>query len=303
MRRMTSNQNKTKIKEYIARTIKPYIFRDSKLLQGIKKEQKGLEIGPSHSPIAPKREGYCVETVDYLSADELKEHYKNDGVNLEAIEPVDYIWKGGSYYQLIQKEGYYDYIIASHMIEHSTDFCGFLKDCSKMMKKNGILRLAVPDKRYCFDRYRMTTGLAEIVNNAYKPAKLQSVGDVAEYYMNVVARKGRISWDKPFLPMFCIDRDKDFAFLHDPNTVLSSMKRVEEGEYIDIHHYVFTPASFKLLLYDLRLLEMTDLKIVHMWNTRGNEFIVTLQKTEEKKQWNPQYRKHLLRMRDKQNRV
>lgn len=299
MKQTTLNQIKTKIKTYIL----PHFFRNSKFLQGISKEQKGLEIGPSYSPIAPKRKGYCVETVDYLSADDLKEHYKNDGVNLEAIEPVDYIWKGGSYYQLIQKEGYYDYIIASHMIEHSTDFCGFLNDCSKMMKKNGILRLAVPDKRYCFDCYRATTGLAEIVNNAYRPAQLQSVGAVAEFYMNVVMRKGHISWDKPFFPMFYCNRNKDFTFVHDYHTALSGMKRVEEGEYIDIHHYVFTPASFELLIYDLRLLEMIDLKIAHMWNTRGNEFIVTLQKTEEKIEWNPQYRQYLLRMRDKQNRI
>lgn len=298
---------KTKIKSCIPRKIKTYfVGRNSKFLQGISKDMKGLEIGPSHSPIVPKREGYCVETVDHLSAEELKEHYKNDGVNLKAIEPVDYIWRGGSYYQLIQKEGYYDYIIASHMIEHSTDFCGFLKDCSKLLTKNGILRLAVPDKRYCFDHYRTTTGLAEIVNNFYKPTDLQSVGDVAEYYMNVVMRKGRISWDKPFLPIFRFGagcRDKDFSFVHDHHTALAGMKRVEEGEYIDIHHYVFTPASFELLLNDLRLLEMIDLKIVHMWDTYGNEFIVTLQKTEEKLEWNPLYRQRLLRMRDKQNRV
>lgn len=282
------------------------VRRRDKFLQGIDKEQRGLEIGPSHSPVVPKRCGYCVETVDYLSAEELKEHYKNDGVDLEAIEPVDYIWKGGSYYQLIQKEHYYDYIIASHMIEHSTDFCGFLKDCSMLLKTNGILRLAVPDKRYCFDHYRMTTGLAEIVDNAQTPCMLQSVGNVAEYYMNVVMRRGSISWDKPLFPLFGsgqMYRAAEFTFVHDKDTALDGIRRVREGEYIDIHHYVFTPSSFRLLIYDLRLLELTDLKIVHMWETRRNEFIVTLQKTDERVQWNPQYRQKLLRMRDKENRV
>ena len=298
---------KKKIKLLIPQSIKVYVInRNSKFLQGIGKEQRGLEIGPSHSPIVPKRDGYYVETVDWLSQDELREHYKNDGVNLDAIEPVDYVWKGGSYYALIRKENYYDYIIASHMIEHATDFCGFLKDCSRMLKPNGILRLAVPDKRYCFDHYRTTTGLAEIVNNAYMPQNLQSVGTVAEYYMNVVARKGSISWDKPFLGItdyLTNHRYKDFSFVHNIKTVLDGMQKVGEGEYIDLHHYVFTPASFELLIYDLRLLEMIDLKIVHMWNTWGNEFIVTLQKTEEILSWDPQYRQQLLRMRDKQNRI
>ena len=295
------------IKALVPEAIKMYrADRKGKLLQGIRKEQRGLEIGPSHSPIAAKRNGYCVESVDWLSEDELKEHYKNAGVNLEEIEPVDYIWKGGSYYELIRKDNYYDYIIASHMIEHSTNFCGFLNDCSKLLKQNGILRLAVPDKRYCFDHYRMTTGLAEVVDNAHMPDRLQSVGNVAEYYMNVVKRKGSLSWEKPFLPIvndIMNHRTEDFTFVHDRNTALDGMKRVGKGEYIDIHHYVFTPASFELLIHDLRLLEMIDLKITHMWDTKGNEFIVTLQKTEEEPEWNPQYRRRLLRIRDKQNRV
>ena len=279
------------------------INRQDKLLWGIDKEQKGLEIGPSHQPVAPKRCGYCVETVDYKSAEELKEHYKNIGVDIKAIEPVDYIWNGGSYYQLIQKEHYYDYIIASHMIEHCVDFCGFLKDCSILLKPDGILRLAVPDKRYCFDHYRMTTGLAEVVDNAETPCRLQSVGNVADYYINVVRRNGIISWNKPFLGSGRKNRGWEVTFVHNKDTVLNEINRVRAGEYIDIHHYVFTPSSFRLLINDLRLLEVTDMKIVHMWETWGNEFIVTLQKTNERLQWNPQYREKLLRIRDKENRV
>lgn len=300
------SQMKGGINAIIPQAVKTRLVkRNDKFLQGIDKEQYGLEIGPSHSPIVPKRCGYCVETVDYLSADELKEHYKNDGVHLEAIEPVDYIWKGGSYYQLIQKKYYYDYIIASHMIEHTTDFCGFLKDCSLLLKPNGILRLAVPDKRYCFDHYRMTTGLAEVVDNAQTQDGLQSVGNIAEYYMNVVKCKGKISWDKPLFSFAGGNhyRAREFAFVHDKDTALDGMKRTGQGEYIDIHHYVFTPSSFRLLIYDLRLLGMIDLKIAHMWGTYGNEFIVTLKKTEEKSEWNPQYRQKLLIMRDRENRV
>lgn len=227
-------------------------------------------------------------------------------MDLDAIEPVDYVWKGGSYYQLIQKENYYDYIIASHMIEHSTDFVGFLQDCSRLLKQGGVLRLAVPDKRYCFDHYRSTTELSEVLNNAIAQEHLQSAGNVADYYLNVVARKGQISW-KNSIGAACSSLigtgQRDDTFLHDANAVMDGIRRVKEGEYIDIHHYVFTPASFELLIYDLRILEMTDMKIIHMWNTCGNEFIVTLKKAEEKDTWNPQYRKRLLRQRCRQNRV
>ena len=286
--------------------LKIFIYRKKRFLDGISKEQKGLEIGPSHSPIVPKKEGYHVETIDWLDQTGLREHYKNDDVNLDTIEPVDYVWKGGSYSQLIQKSNHYDYIIASHMIEHTTNFAGFLQDCSNLLKKDGILRLAVPDKRYCFDHYRYTTSIAEVLNNAYMPNDLQSVGNVAEHLLNAVSRRGRISWNKPALSVldFLMKyRNKDYRFIHDKNTVMDGMRRACENQYIDIHHYVFTPASFELLIYELRVLEVIDMKITHMWNTRRNEFIVTLQKTEEKAELDLQYRRRLLRARDKQNRI
>ena len=58
------------------------INRQDKLLWGIDKEQKGVEIGTSHQSVAPKRCGYCVETVDYKSAEGLKEHYYRAGCSL-----------------------------------------------------------------------------------------------------------------------------------------------------------------------------------------------------------------------------
>lgn len=286
--------------------LKIFIYREKKFLDGIRKEQKGLEIGPSHSPVVPKKEGYHVENVDWLDQAGLREHYKNDHVNLDTIEPVDYVWKGGSYSQLIQKSNYYDYIIASHMIEHTTNFAGFLQDCSNLLKRDGILRLAVPDKRYCFDHYRYTTSIAEVLNNACMPNDLQSVGNVAEYYMNVVQRKGQISWNKPALSVFDFlmkHRYRDYRFIHGKGLIMDEMRRACENQYIDIHHYVFTPASFELLIYDLRVLEVIDMKITHMWNTRRNEFIVTLQKTAEKEELDISYRQQLLRARDKQNRI
>lgn len=189
---------------------------------------------------------------------------------------------------MIQKEQYYDYIIASHMIEHCTNFCGFIQDCSRLLKKDGTLRFAVPDKRYCFDHYRSTTSIAEILNNAYAPSGIQSAGCVGEYCINVVRRKGSISWNKPILGVmehFINRRDKKFDFIHDSGYALECIRKAGEGQYIDIHHYVFTPASFELLIYDLRILNLIDMKIVHTWGTWGNEFIVTLQKTEEKPRW------------------
>ena len=87
------------LKKYIPQSMIDRYFimvgnRYKKMLLGIRKEQIGLEIGPSHRPIAPKREGYQVEILDYLTKEELIEKYKFHHVNVNAIEEVDYVWKG-----------------------------------------------------------------------------------------------------------------------------------------------------------------------------------------------------------------
>lgn len=277
--------------------------REKRIMYGITTQQQGLEIGPSHSPLAPKRKGYHVEVADYLDREGLREHYQNHGVDLDAIEEVDYVWKGGSYYKLIGKDKYYDYIIASHMIEHTTDFLGFLQDCSKMLKEDGVLKLAIPDKRYCFDHFRDVTGVSQVLNNSYNPAGLHSPGRVAEYLTNVVKRRGRISWKKPLFP-FLNRRNRDYTFIYNRQEVQDIVRRVrEDGEYVDIHHYVFTPASFELLIYDLRTLDLIDLAIEKNYGTRGNEFIVVLRKTAEKPVLDTELRKKMLKKRNRESRL
>ena len=48
----------------------------------------------------------------------------------------------------------FDYVIASHVIEHVPDMIGWMKEVSEVLKDDGILSLAIPDKRYSFDFQR-----------------------------------------------------------------------------------------------------------------------------------------------------
>ena len=64
----------------------------------------GLEIGPSFRPVAPKKKGYSVETVDHAPAEVLRQKYKGKLPEIvENIETVDYVWQGGSLVDLIGK--------------------------------------------------------------------------------------------------------------------------------------------------------------------------------------------------------
>src|SRR5689334_17671755 len=131
--------------------------REEKVLDKIDKKGIGLEIGPSHAPLAPKRKGFNVHIIDHMSKDELVKKYTGHSVELNNIEEVDYIWSGDSYAELTGKTNFYDWIIASHLIEHTPDLISFLKQCEEVLKDEGVLSLVVPDIRYHFDYFRPIT--------------------------------------------------------------------------------------------------------------------------------------------------
>ena len=125
---------------------------------------KGLEIGPSYNPLVPKSEGFDVETVDYADAEALRVKYRDArSVDISVIEDVDYVIKGAGLSETIGTIASYDYIVASHVIEHTPDLLGFLKDCESLLKPDGILLLAVPDKRYCFDVFQLLSSVGGVV--------------------------------------------------------------------------------------------------------------------------------------------
>jgi len=133
--------------------------REEIILSHIKRDGLGLEIGAGGAPVAPKKQGFRVHVLDHCDKKALIEKYRRHEVNIENIEEVDFVWDGRSYTELIGRRHIYDWIIGSHVLEHTTDLIGFLNDCDSLLKKDGVLSLAVPDKRYCFDRFRPLSGI------------------------------------------------------------------------------------------------------------------------------------------------
>jgi hypothetical protein len=242
--------------------------KKEKIFSRINVHGKGLEIGPSHNPMAPKSQGYDIEIIDHLSKEDLQEKYRSHGLNIDNIEEVDYIWSGENFEQLTGKSKYYDYIIASHVIEHTPDLIAFLKSCESVLKEDGVLSLVIPDKRYCFDYYRPVTGLARIVDSHYQKNQRHTVGSCVEYFLNVVSLSGQIAWDEY--------SDGVYSFVHSLDDAQQAIKRVENQEYIDVHAWCFTPSTFRLLMHDLYILGFTELKEVCFYETFGCEFYISL---------------------------
>ena len=123
-----------------------------------------LEVGASYSPIVPKSDGWNTTVIDHAPQAELVEKYAAMGVkDVARIETVDFVWQGEALTTIIPqgRQGSFDGLIASHVGEHLPNFIGFLQDAaSVLLKSEGVIALALPDKRVCFDFFQplATTG-------------------------------------------------------------------------------------------------------------------------------------------------
>lgn len=244
--------------------------RNEKILYHINKNGYGVEIGPSHCPIAPKRDGYNVHIIDHMNRGQLIEKYKEHNVQLENIEDVDYVWNGESYLNLTGRSKFYDWIIASHVIEHTPNLIGFLNDCDSILKDEGVLSLVVPDSRYCFDCFRPITGISKIIDAHFNKNTIHTPGSVAEYFLNIVSKGGQNAWHS--------NLQGCYSFIHssaaDARNIMDSV--VNNKVYHDVHAWCFTPSSFRLIIHDLYCLGLIPFKEISFFPTTTNEFYITL---------------------------
>ena len=241
--------------------------RKSKILSIIDRNGKGLEIGPSHNPVAPKSEGFDVAVIDHLDKEGLKRKYSEHGLDVSRIEDVDYVWSGQRYSELVGGTQKFDWIIARHVVEHVPDLIGFLAQCEEILKPTGVLVLVVPDKRWCFDLLRPKAGLGPVIDAHLADRRMHSPGVVAEYFLSIVTLNGAIAWTQQV-------QDRSINFIHSAQDAESAMERTKKGEYIDLHSWTFTPSSFRLLMHDLRTLGFLRMTETHFFDTHNVEFIV-----------------------------
>ncbi len=245
--------------------------RSDIILALVNRNSLGLEIGPSYNPIVPKSGGWNVEIVDHLSAEALREKYTAWNVDVSKIEDVDYVVTDRGLVATIGKPESFDFIVASHVIEHMPDLVGFLRDCSQLLKPGGILTLAVPDKRFCFDVFQEISSIGTVMQAAHEQRKLHTYGNVLNQYANHAMRKGQIVW---------FDRELEQMTLVHPLTQAKELadNYISEGKFADTHAWYFTPESFSLIIEDLSEMGMTDFTIANAHGTMGYEFFVSLQK-------------------------
>jgi SAM-dependent methyltransferase len=231
---------------------------------------RGLEIGPSYNPIVPKHRGFHVEIVDHASTAKLRAKYANErGVDASRIEDVDYIWDGQPLSAVVGKKNEYDYIVASHVIEHTPDLLGFLKECDTMLKPAGTLVLAVPDKRRCFDLFRPLTTTGTVLQAHAEKRNRHLPGTAFDHVAYFATINGVGGWIEGTEGHVGLEHQLTFA-----KTVFD--RSAISNEYFDFHAWVFTPSSFRMILRDLNEIGVLHLSEIVFQAKPGIEFIVTL---------------------------
>jgi hypothetical protein len=158
------------------------------------------------------------------------------------------------------------------------DLLGWLADLHLVLKPGGTLGLAVPDRRFTFDRFRAESTIAEGVEAFVLGYERPSVRQIFDSAWQAVSMEVEEGWHG--------GPDEVAALRHRVAKLKPALNLVREvqasGRYNDAHCWVFTPASF-LEFFDhaaqLGLLAY-KLELFHPTEENGYEFYAVFRRAE-----------------------
>lgn len=207
---------------------------------------EGIEIGALHSPLQVP-ESVKVRYVDRLSVFDLRMQYPE--LNELPLVNVDIIDDGEVLGTVADAS--VDFVIANHMIEHCQNPIASLQNYLRVVKPGGTIYLAIPDKRYTFDRDRQVTPLEHLVRDYQEGPETSKISHFEEYIR-------------------LVDRV--------PDTQLSArLRHLLVDMDFSIHFHVWTPSAFtEFLLYCQH--ELSDPFEIDLIQSNDAEFITILRK-------------------------
>lgn len=236
---------------------------------------RGLEIGPRNSPLIHRSAG-PVLYADYADADTVRANLHGTDIDPAAVLDIDIVTGGGPLAPIMPH--CVDYAVASHVAEHVPDLLGWLADLHGVLAPGGTLGLAIPDRRFTFDRFRAESTIAEAIEaylHKYTRPSLRQVFDSA--------------WQS-------VELGVDAAWRNDiPERAgagyrvqrlvpaLELIRRIHEnGAYNDAHCWVFTPASFLDLIEHAARMDLFPYTLDNFQPTElhGYEFFAVLRRAE-----------------------
>jgi predicted SAM-dependent methyltransferase len=184
--------------------------------------------------------------VDRMGLADLRRHYPE--LPAKKLVRVDIVDEGETLSS--QDDESADFIVANHFIEHTQDPIGTLSNHMRVLRRDGVLYLAVPDRRYTFDSDRQPTSLEHVIRDHHDGP----------------------SWSRPI-------HQEEWAELVEkvPAGDVPDRVRVLEQTDYSIHFHVWSPPEFIALLEHARRAEGVPFEIEAL-HTNEHEFIVILRR-------------------------
>ncbi len=233
---------------------------------------EGLEIGALASPTVTPGEGR-IFYVDHVDTETLLKKYANDpSVDKASIVNVDAVWGAQSLQDCVGINNKVDYVVASHVIEHVPDLITWLGEIHSILRDNGSLRLAIPDRRYTFDFLKNETRVHDVLDAFMRRARAPMARQILEHFGWAVTVNCEAAWNGTLAlsELKPIHSWKDAIGL--------AQDALANQKYHDAHCWIFTPLSFAKLGIQLVELGLLPFSCDYCIETARNqlEFYVAL---------------------------
>lgn len=210
----------------------------------------GIEIGALHRPCDVPH--LRVQYVDRLTRPELERQYPE--LKGHPIVEADIIDDAETLTTI--PDGSQDFVIANHVIEHTSNPIGALLTWCRVLRKGGRLFLAVPDREATFDKGRQLTSIDHILEDHASPSEERDFAHFEDFSLNVSCRVFNVRPEAEF---------KSFA------------KELWDKNY-SIHYHVWNFNTFTQLLRVLHeKFTAWDMTTIDRMPTKTDEFIFVLQ--------------------------
>lgn len=225
-----------------------YVYREFVAGQYIKGKMRGLEIGALDRPLR-LRKSCGKKKVDRMTKAALMKQYP--AANPKEIVETDIVDDG----ERLETVGdsTQDFVVANHFLEHCGNPAAAISNMLRVLKKNGVLFLSVPDKRLIFDADRQSTPFEHIIKDHEEGPEGTRHGHYEEWVRLVEKVDGEAELEKRVVELM--------------------------GSGYSIHFHVWTGSEF--LETVLKLREKLDLKFdLEHCSKSGYETVMVLRKRE-----------------------
>lgn len=255
-----------------------------------------LEIGPLNYPLVKKSEYPNVVYCDIRNTEQVKALYCGNNylkatgitVDIDSIVDIDFVLDE-SYEKTFTDKPKFDYIVASHVLEHVQNLIFTLCDIATVLKPGGQFIIYYPDKRYCFDHFREEV----------------SFRDVYEGHINQKSALSRLTFDffnsaikeNDPVKFWKAENMHDLLPTNDTQKALNFYREFSSDCFKDdVHYWPFSDAGFIKFLYDVTRAGIIKYSCKNFYPTLENtqQFLVILENKID--DWNLNHELQNLRM-------